>query len=87
MQDKHDAEVSRLEGIISDLKTQIQNLLQQLDELEQSKQGVEQQLAYTEGLIQGFKDQVTDAEARTKKSLQEHQERTTKVERDFLNKE
>jgi len=44
-------------------------LNQQLHELDQSKQGVEQQLRYTESLISGMEDKVREAQARTERSL------------------
>ena len=87
MQEKHDAEMKKLEEVIDDLKQQIQGLLDQIAKLEQEKEAVEQKLQYTEGLIQGMKDQVADAEARTAQSLREHQERTAKIEQDFSSKE
>jgi hypothetical protein len=54
---------------------------------EQAKQGVEQQLKYTEGLIKGMEDKVRDAQLKTERSLQEHLDKTAKIERDFLSKE
>jgi predicted nucleic acid-binding Zn-ribbon protein len=73
MQDRHDSEIKKLEGQIKNLKDQIQNLLKQLSDLEEAKQGVEQQLHYTESLIKGMEDKVAEAKARMEKSLFEHQ--------------
>lgn len=69
------------------MKAKIDQLHHQLDQMEQAKEGVEAQLKYTEGLIAGMEEKVKEAQARTERSLKEHQERTAKIERDFMNKE
>lgn len=40
-------------------------------------------LSDTEGLIQGMKDKVAEAQATMEISLKEHQERTRQIEEDF----